>query len=58
MLIHGELALDGCTGLTGLPWIMKVLGWINLSNDLQEQVKKDAEILDKKGEIRFGIKYE
>lgn len=46
----GCLNLVGCTGLTGLPEeFFAKLAW--LSDDLQEQVKKDAQRLRKEGKI-------
>ncbi len=55
--VNENLILRGCTGLNGLPKNLEVGGVLHLSEDLNEQVKKDAERLKKEGKIKGEIFY-
>jgi hypothetical protein len=53
-----SLGLAGCTGLTSLPKDLSVFINLWLSEDLNEQVKKDAERLKHEGKIKGEILYQ
>ena len=54
--VGGNLKLWECTGLTSLPEGLRVGNILDLSKNLHEQVKKDAERMQKEGKIG-KIKY-
>jgi len=55
--VKGDLVLFGCTSLTSLPAELEVEKNLDLSKNLNEQVKKDALRLKKEGKIKGEIKY-
>jgi len=55
--VNGYLCIGGCTSLSSLPAGLEVDGDLWLSNNLHEQVKKDAERLKIEGKIKGEIKY-
>ena len=53
----GNLSIGGCMGLTRLPNELEVEGCLYLSSGLNEQVKRDAEKLDREGKIKNRTMY-
>jgi len=56
--VDENLILEGCTSLASLPTDLKVGEHLYLSDNLHEQVKKDAERLEKEGKIKGEIRYQ
>jgi len=57
LIVDESLWLAHCTSLTSLPSDLKVGKHLFLTNDLHEQVKKDAERLKKEGRIKGDVDY-
>jgi len=57
LIVDESLWLAHCTSLTSLPSDLKVGSNLHLTNDLSEQVKKDAKRLKKEGKIKEGVDY-